>query len=413
MKNMLSALALVCLLAGPAWTQLQNKGASFNITAGSTVTALNGIINTDGGALTVDGTLTTPTGLANTAGAALQGNGQYFIGGDWNNDATFNAGTSTVTFNGDQSSTVGSGGEAFYDLALHKTANDLILADGMDVANTLDFQSGDNYIILGDHNLQVLDITGYDATRHVRSTGTGFLIRTVGAVPVVFPVGNSAYNPATLANAGSSDQYFLRVTDAVLSDGDSGNSLTADAVERSWFIEESTPDGSDLTLTVQWNGSEELSGFDHSASYVSHYTGGSWDTQPVVSAAGAGPYTLTRAGIASLSPFAVFGSGFMPVINISGIILWENDAVSGVKDVNVALKGDDTDNDLTPLDGTYSLTASNGSDFTVNPAKNINKLNGVTVADAVAIQQHVAGNIPITSPYKQVAADVNKSNSIT
>ncbi|MEZ4966529.1 MAG: dockerin type I domain-containing protein [Saprospiraceae bacterium] len=37
----------------------------------------------------------------------------------------------------------------------------------------------------------------------------------------------------------------------------------------------------------------------------------------------------------------------------------------------------------------------------------------MTVADALAIQQHVAGNVPITSPYKQVAADVNKSNSIT
>mgnify|MGYP000903341549 CR=1 FL=1 len=407
--------AILCLLlAIEAHAQFKNEGAYINITSGSSVKALDGVINADGGTLTVDGTLTTPADLTNTSGATLQGDGQYHIGGDWTNDATFSAGASTVTFEGDQGSTVTSGSDAFFNVALNKSGgNDLTLADDMGVNNTLEFQAADNYVVLGDHNLQVLDIVGYDASRHVRTIGTGFLVRTVGASPVVFPVGNSAYNPATLTNAGASDQYFLRVADALLSGGQAGDPLTADAVERTWFIEEGAPEGSDLTLSVQWNGSEELTNFDRSAAYVSHFTGGSWDTRPTASAGGSDPYTLSRTGIASLSPFAVFGGGFMPVIDISGIILWEHDAVTGVKDATVALTGDDTDTDLTPVEGTYSLTASNGSNFTVTPTKNINKLNGVTSADAVAIQQHVAGNNPITSPYKQVAADVNKSNSIT
>ncbi|MCB9355597.1 MAG: T9SS type A sorting domain-containing protein [Lewinellaceae bacterium] len=413
MKKLLLVTSFLGLLTGFAGAQLQNNAAYIKVSSGSYLVALNGVINTNGGTLTVDGTLRTPADLTNTAGATLQGDGQYFIGGNWTNDAVFNAGISAATFTGDQGSTVTSGGDAFYDLLLDKTTNDLTLADDMNVANTLDFQAADNYIVLDNNNLQVLHITGYDATRHVRSTGTGFLVRTVGGSPVVFPVGNTSYNPATLSNAGASDLYFVRVADAVLSDGDAGAPLTADAVDRTWFIEEGAPGGSDLTLEVQWNGGEELTGFDHTASYVSHYTGGSWDAQPVVSATGADPYTLTRTGIATLSPFAVFGGGFVPVIDISGIILWEHDGVSGVQNANVALTGDAVDNTITPSDGTFTLTANNGSNFTVTPTKNINKLNGVTVADALAIQQHVAGNVPITSPYKQVAADVNKSNSIT
>ena len=82
-------------------------------------------------------------------------------------------------------------------------------------------------------------------------------------------------------------------------------------------------------------------------------------------------------------------------------------------DVTYTLTGDATGNALTPVAGTYSLTATGGSNFTVTPTKNSNKLNGITVADVTAIQQHVTFINPITDPYKQVAADVNKSNSIT
>ncbi|MBK8192243.1 MAG: hypothetical protein IPK76_03110 [Lewinellaceae bacterium] len=213
--------------------------------------------------------------------------------------------------------------------------------------------------------------------------------------------------------SGASDLYFLRVADAVLSGGDTGSPLTTDAVGRGWFVEEATPGGSDLNISLQWNDSEEQAGFDRTNAYVSHFLAGSWDTQPTSAAVGADPYTLSRSGVTVVSPFAVFAGDFLPVIDISGIILWEHDGVSGVKNTSVALSGDNTDTDLTPADGTYTLSASNGSSFTVTPTKNINKLNGITVADAMAIQQHVTQSNPITSPYKQVAADVNKSNSIT
>ncbi|MCB0576552.1 MAG: hypothetical protein KDC61_18490, partial [Saprospiraceae bacterium] len=79
MKNILSAFVLVFLFGSPIWAQIQNKGAFINITPGSSVIALDGVVNTDGGTLTVEGTLRTPGDLTNTTGATLQGDGQYFI----------------------------------------------------------------------------------------------------------------------------------------------------------------------------------------------------------------------------------------------------------------------------------------------------------------------------------------------
>ncbi|MCW5920761.1 MAG: lamin tail domain-containing protein [Saprospiraceae bacterium] len=98
---------------------------------------------------------------------------------------------------------------------------------------------------------------------------------------------------------------------------------------------------------------------------------------------------------------------------ISGTVIWEHDDASGVKDVNVALTGDQTGSTTTPLSGAYSLTVTSGSDFTVTPTKNINKLNGLTTADATRVQQHVTNVNPLPGPFKRIAADVNKSNSIT
>lgn len=109
------------------------------------------------------------------------------------------------------------------------------------------------------------------------------------------------------------------------------------------------------------------------------------------------------------------GVFYQQVSTISGNIEWYNGSPtgSGVKDATVSLSGAATGSDDTDANGDYSIGYSTGGNISITPVKNINKLNGITVADAVAIQQHIAGIAAITDPYRQVAADVNKSNSIT
>ncbi|MBK8966931.1 MAG: lamin tail domain-containing protein [Lewinellaceae bacterium] len=101
-------------------------------------------------------------------------------------------------------------------------------------------------------------------------------------------------------------------------------------------------------------------------------------------------------------------------LTFSGTIIWEHDNISGVKDATVALSGAGTGSGQTDINGDYTISIPLVSgNYTLKPLKNSNKTNGLSVVDALVVQQHLTGNAPITDPYKQVAADVNKSNSIT
>ncbi len=98
---------------------------------------------------------------------------------------------------------------------------------------------------------------------------------------------------------------------------------------------------------------------------------------------------------------------------LSGRIIWEHDDISGVKDATVNLAGAGTGSSKTNRDGIFFIPSEPlAGNSTIKPVKNINKFNGVTVADATAIQQHVAHTVLITDPYKLACADVNKSKSI-
>ena len=54
-----------------------------------------------------------------------------------------------------------------------------------------------------------------------------------------------------------------------------------------------------------------------------------------------------------------------------------------------------------------------GGDFTITPSKNTNPINGVTTFDLVLITKHILGTVQFDSPYKIIAADVNRSGSVT
>lgn len=124
--------------------------------------------------------------------------------------------------------------------------------------------------------------------------------------------------------------------------------------------------------------------------------------------------------------FEVYNSaGPLPVAAVTGAVCIKNDAeISGTvrKDafggnapvglVNVQLNGQSM---TTNTDGNFSFTGLNaGSNYTLTPAKNINPKNGVTLFDAIKIQDHTL-NIPdiLPTPYSRIAADVNSDGNIT
>ena len=54
-----------------------------------------------------------------------------------------------------------------------------------------------------------------------------------------------------------------------------------------------------------------------------------------------------------------------------------------------------------------------GKNYTVQPSKLEDPLNGVTTFDLILISKHILGIEPFKSPYQYIAADINKSGSIS
>jgi hypothetical protein len=97
---------------------------------------------------------------------------------------------------------------------------------------------------------------------------------------------------------------------------------------------------------------------------------------------------------------------------ISGGIATEENA--RVNEVEVRLSGADQRSYLTNATGTYSFTElQDQGDFTVIPSKDDYHENGITTFDVILLQKHIVGSEELESPYKQIAADVNRSGTIT
>ncbi|MCF8239192.1 MAG: hypothetical protein K9I85_13610 [Saprospiraceae bacterium] len=327
MKNLLFSILLMICASGSLFSQIYVGDATINIIAGTVLYSVGDITNTGSAIFTNEGTLITRGDIINSGTATLIGDGQYTLEGNWTNSATFDAGTSTVTFEGATNSTVTSGGDAFNMVELSKDTANLLLADGMAIINDLHFVSDDNKVSLAGNDLTfgaAATVTSPDSNEYIITGGTGEVKKTdLGTTEFVFPVGFDAnsYNPLTLVQSvsGTVDEFGVRVLENVLADGGSGLVLTEGVVDASWEVTEAIAGGSDLTLTAQWVGSDELTGFDRTDSGISRYDGVGWDltNADAGAAAGADPYTRTRSSVADVGFFAVGGVDLMDYVAVT------------------------------------------------------------------------------------------------
>jgi hypothetical protein len=203
----------------------------------------------------------------------------------------------------------------------------------------------------------------------------------VANTPVLFPLGiynatnsNSNYTPVTLTNNGTADWYSVGLRDTTFTSGNAGNQFANNIISRTFNIEEETAGGSNVNITTQWNAANQLSGFDPTNSYVAHYSNNDWDFITRLPAAGAGPYTQTRTGVTSFSPFtvtssptplcaaspntitppAIFtfcGSGSIATLDGSSIVTTQPNTVKWVKstnNINYTVISGETGEDYTP-----------------------------------------------------------------
>ncbi len=67
----------------------------------------------------------------------------------------------------------------------------------------------------------------------------------------------------------------------------------------------------------------------------------------------------------------------------------------------------------TGVGGGYVAYGVGGNQVVITPSKNDNPANGVSTYDLVLISKHILALEALNSPYKIIAADINKSNSVT
>ena len=89
---------------------------------------------------------------------------------------------------------------------------------------------------------------------------------------------------------------------------------------------------------------------------------------------------------------------------------------SDVRDTKVSIM-DNNNNEvgyrMSTSNGEYAFNPMLATEQTVVPSRDDNHRNGISTADIITIQKHILGSQALSTGYKMIAADVNKSNSIT
>jgi hypothetical protein len=206
-----------------------------------------------------------------------------------------------------------------------------ILDGNATVDNILTLTNGN--IQLDNYNLTLgapQSTVGGNTASYIITNGTGVVtgITMDAADSVTFHVGNANYNALGFRNYGVSDDFSVRVEDAVYQDGDgstSTNSVTFPVVNATWFITEAVTGGSDVTMSPNYFVTQGINNFDNGHVYVAHYDGAIWEslfdsTQVAPLAGGLSPYYATATNVTDFSPYTVAsGNQFPLTVKISDI----------------------------------------------------------------------------------------------
>lgn len=302
-------------VAGPTYSQ-PTLLTNFNIGAGGTFTVASGS-GIDFSTLVLSGNIFT----LNNGGLAISANTAGFVAAG----ASGSVQTTTRTFNAACNYAFTASALQSTGSAVPATATYIYIANPFNVnltnsltLNDAGFGAGvifvSGHLMLGSSNLSLTgaapSINGNSATQHIKTTGTGIFRRTVGGTPVLFPIGNTAYNPITLTNSGTSDTYGVRVIDAVTSPAPYDATYL---VNRYWEITETVAGTSTITANAQYNSGEPNANFAAGVQLKMGLHNGSVWTESNATSAGGGPFVVTNS------------STFSPAVNTYTIGIGKDD----------------------------------------------------------------------------------------
>jgi len=278
------------------------------------------------GTKTPSAALTVLNNFTLSNGTFAGGSLTHLIGGNWNmTSGTFTNTGTTIQLNGTGDQSISSTG-AFNNLTINKTTGLTTLGSNVPVNGTLTLTSGKISLLTNNLTIGAAGtISGASATNYIIAESTGTLTQSVtNGTSKPFPIGTTAnYIPATvtLTPASTTDNFSVSVLNTVYTSGTTGTAISSGVVNATWLIGEGTPGGSDGTVTLQWPASLELTGFTRSSCRLAHYVSSNWDYgSSDIAATGSNPYTVSRSGFTSFSPFVVGSFGALPLtwLNVGG-----------------------------------------------------------------------------------------------
>ncbi|MBI5464820.1 MAG: T9SS type A sorting domain-containing protein [Ignavibacteriales bacterium] len=223
----------------------------------------------------------------------------------------------TISYTATGAQTTGSEWDANFQNATINNSAGVTLGGSKTVSGTLTLTSGN--LTLGANNLTLSSaVAGTpSASNHIVTNSSGAVVKNIAASgSYTFPVGydGSTYNPVIVALDGSStaDNFSVSVASGVSPSAPDNTK----AVQATWTISEASAGSSNATLTFQWTGAQEGSGFIRSSSAVWNYISSAWVNKTGGSASGSNPYTVANStAITDFSSpsFIVGNDGALPV----------------------------------------------------------------------------------------------------
>ncbi|MFY0671943.1 MAG: choice-of-anchor J domain-containing protein [Bacteroidia bacterium] len=199
-------------------------------------------------------------------------------------------------------------GSQLGNVRIRLESGDLSLSDDLEIVGDLILKRGD--VELGDYDLTLSSSVSGSDKSYIKINGNGKVKTTVGSAPVTIPVGRNPYLPVVIDDGGNAE-YTVGVSNGVYDNPTSqATELTEYAVSETWTIS-SDANVSNVSITLGWEGNEELSNFDRSNSFISYWqqgTSASWTSLGYTSALGSGPYSI-QSTMASMSTGSVYYFG--------------------------------------------------------------------------------------------------------
>ncbi|MES2776993.1 MAG: pectinesterase family protein [Bacteroidota bacterium] len=275
---------------------------------------VNGTLHTGVNAITGAGDIIVSPSATLSTGAAAGINGALT-----NSGAKTLSTTANYLFNGSMAQATGALLPATVNSLTINNSNGVSLSGSTAVvAGALTLSPGK--LLLGSNNISTNSVVGASSANYVVTDGTGsFKLNNVGAGVNTFPVGYSAsnYNPITINNAGTADNFSVNVKNSF----DVPFPDPTRVVNTQWNITEDVPGGSNASVGLSWIIADQASNFSiANGTDVMHNESMVWvPTAGVLTGAGtlASPYFATAPGFTSFSPFAVANSIALPLSLLS------------------------------------------------------------------------------------------------